>query len=203
MPSCCGSSASRAEPVSIELLVARYGLPALLLGSGIEGEAVVVAGGLLAHQGLIPLPGAMAAAALGSFAADQAWFAIGRRFREHRWVAKARSKPAFARALAALERHPIGFIFAFRFIYGLRTVSPIAIGTTQVWARTFLAVNAVAALVWGVAFTTVGYLFGNTFERLVGRLHPHGRELWWIVAGLVVAGAVIGAGVHWWRRRRA
>jgi membrane protein DedA with SNARE-associated domain len=202
MPSCCGSSASKAERVSIEALVARYGLPALFLGAGIEGEAVVVAGGLLAHRGLIPLPGAMVAASVGSFAADQAWFAIGRRFRGHRWVAKAQAKPAFARALAALERHPVGFIFAFRFIYGLRTVSPIAIGTTKVPARLFLGVNAVAAVIWGVTFTLVGYLSGKAFERLMGRLHPHGRELWWIVAGLVVAGLVIGAGVHWWRKRR-
>jgi len=189
--------------VSIEALVARYGLAALLVGSGIEGEAVVVAGGLLAHQGLVPLPGAMTAAVVGSFAADQAWFAIGRRFRDHRWVAKARAKPAFARALGALERHRIGFIFAFRFIYGLRTISPIAIGTTQVPARTFLLVNAPAAAIWGTTFTLVGYLFGDAFERIMGRLHPHRQELWWIVAALVLAGVLIGAGVHWWRGRRA
>ena len=187
--------------MSIEALVARYGLAALRVGSGIEGEAVVVAGGLLAHQGLVPLPGAMAAAVVGSFAADQAWFAIGRRFRDHRWVAKARAKPAFARALGALERHQIGFIFAFRFIYGLRTVSPIAIGTTRVPARTFLLVNGPAAAIWGVTFTLVGYLFGGAFERLVGKLRPHGEQLWWIVGGLVAAGVVIG-GLHWWRRRR-
>ena len=188
--------------MTIEALVARYGLGALVVGAGLEGEAVVIAGGLLAHQGVVPLSGAMAAAALGSFAADQAWFAIGRRFRDHRWVRKAREKAAFARALAALERHPIGFIFAFRFIYGFRTVSPIAIGTSAVKARTYLAVNAPAAILWAVTFSAVGYLFGNAFERLVGRLHPHGAKLWWIVAGLVAAGMVVGA-LHWWRRKRA
>lgn len=188
--------------MTIETLVARYGLLALFAGSGIEGEAVVIAGGLLAHQGLVPLGGVMAATALGSFVADQAWFAAGRRFREHRWVIKARAKPAFARALHALERHPIGFIFAFRFIYGLRTISPIAIGTTSVRARTFLAVNAVAAVIWGVTFSALGYVFGREVEQFLGRLHPHGAQLWWIVAGLVAAGLVVG-GIHWWRGRRA
>lgn len=187
--------------MTIETLIARFGLPALFVGAGLEGEAVVVAGGLLAHQGLVPLPGVMAATALGSFVADQAWFAVGRRFRDHRWVAKARAKPAFARALAALERHPIGFIFSFRFIYGFRTISPIAIGTTGVSARTFLGVNAVAAAIWGTVFSAVGYLFGHEFEAWVGRLRPHGTKLWWIVGGLVAAGLVVGA-VHWWRRKR-
>ena len=188
--------------MTIEALVARFGLPALFVGAGLEGEAVVLAGGLLAHQGLVPLGGVMVATALGSFVADQAWFAFGRRFRDHRWVARARANPAFARALQALERHPIGFIFAFRFIYGFRTVSPIAIGTTRVAARLFLLVNAVAAVVWGVIFSALGYLFGREVEQFLGRLHPHGTKLWWIVGGLVVAGLIAG-GIHWlWRRRR-
>ena len=186
--------------MTLEGFVQHYGLVAVLIGAGLEGEAAVVAGGLLAHQGLFPLWGAMAAAVVGSFAADQAWFAVGRRFREHRWVAKARGKPAFARALAALERRPIGFIFAFRFLYGLRTISPIAIGTTGVRARMFLAVNAAAAAVWGVAFSAIGYVFGREFEALVGRLHPHGATLWWIVAALVAAGLIVG-GVLWMRRQ--
>ncbi|SEN08458.1 membrane protein DedA, SNARE-associated domain [Sphingomonas gellani] len=188
--------------MAIEALIARYGLAALFLGAGIEGEAVVVAGGLLAHQGVFPLAGACIAAAAGSFLADQAWFAVGRRFREHRLVRRAKGKAAFARALTALERHPIGFIFAFRFIYGFRTVSPIAIGTTAVPARTFLLVNAMAAAVWGVVFSLVGYLFGNAFERLVGRLRPHGEKLWWVVAALVIAGLIVAA-IHWWRTREA
>jgi len=186
--------------LSIEALVARYGLLAIGVGAGIEGEAAVVAGGLLAHQGLFPLGGAMAAAVLGSFAADQGWFAVGRRFREAHWVVRARGTAAFARALRALERHPVGFVFAFRFVYGLRTVSPIAIGTSAVPARLFLLVNAAAALVWGVLFSAIGYLFGGAFERVAGRLRPHGTTLWWIVAALVAAGAI---GAWLWRRRCA
>ncbi len=187
--------------MTLEQLVQHYGLAALLVGAGLEGEAVVIAGGLLAHQGLFPLPGAMAAAAVGSFAADQAWFAAGRGLRDRPWIAKARAKPAFARALAMLERYPRGFIFAFRFIYGFRTISPIAIGTSGVRARTFLLVNAVAAAVWAVTFSAIGYLFGREFEAWVGRLHPHGGKLWWIVGGLIAAGLAVGA-IHWWRNRR-
>ena len=187
--------------MSIEGLVAHYGLAALFVGAALEGEAAVVAGGLLAHQGLLPLPGAMIVAILGSFTADQLWFQLGRRFRDHRWIRRAQAKPAFARALAALERHPIGFIFAFRFIYGLRTVSPIAIGTSGVRGRTYLAVNAGAAAIWGTAFTLVGYVFGDAFEEMFGRFRPHGHQ-WLYVAGAVVAiGAVVGL-IHRWRERR-
>jgi membrane protein DedA with SNARE-associated domain len=186
--------------VNIEALVAHYGLAALFVGAGIEGEAAVIAGGLLAHRGLLPIGGVMAATALGSFVADQIWFQVGRRFRDARLVAKARAQPAFARAVVALERHPIGFIFAFRFIYGLRTVSPIAIGTSAVPGRTYLAVNAAAAVTWGCLLSLVGYAFGQSFERFFGRFRPHGHQWLWIAAAIVLIGAIIG--LIQWRRRR-
>jgi LPXTG-motif cell wall-anchored protein len=185
--------------MSIESLLAHYGLPAIFLGAGFEGETAVVTGGLIAQAGLVSLPGACVAAATGSFLADQLFFLAGRYFREARFVRRVAANPLFARALAMLEAHPIGFIFAFRFIYGFRTVSPFAIGTTQVPGRTFLIVNAVAAVVWGITFTLIGYFFGHAFEALIARLRPSPRTLA-IVGGAVLLAAL--AGWWWWRRRR-
>ncbi|MDE0878768.1 MAG: DedA family protein [Sphingomonas bacterium] len=187
--------------MSIEALVAQYGLPALFIGAGLEGEAAVVAGGLLAHRGLVPIGGAMAAVSLGSFVADQLWFQVGRRFRDARLVKKARAQPAYARAMRLLERYPIGFIFAFRFIYGLRTVSPIAIGTSNVSGRTYLAVNAAAAVIWGCCFTLAGYVFGKSIEEFFGRFGPHGHQWLYLAAAIVIVGAA--AGLFHWRRRKA
>ena len=103
MPSFCGSWGSRADApaMTIAAILARYGLIAIFVGAGVEGETVVVTGGVMAHQGLVPLAGAMAAAVLGSFAADQLLFLTGRRFRDHPRVVGWMRRPAFARALAA------------------------------------------------------------------------------------------------------
>lgn len=161
--------------MSIDTLVQQYGLFAIFVGAGIEGEAVVVTGGVLAHRGLVPLIPACLCAAAGSFIVDQLWFALGRRFRDHRWVAKVKARPGFARALDLLERRPTGFILAFRFIYGMRTISPIAIGTTKVPLRTFLPLNALAAAIWGPAFTLFGFYVGHALDplidRIAGKLH--------------------------------
>ncbi|WP_375403439.1 hypothetical protein [uncultured Sphingomonas sp.] len=61
--------------MTLDPLVARYGLLALFLGAGIEGETTATLGGVFAHRGSFPLPAAMAAAG-GSFAADQILFAV-------------------------------------------------------------------------------------------------------------------------------
>ena len=188
--------------LSIETLIGQYGLAAVFLGAGIEGETMVLAGGLFAHEGMLSLPGAMIAAAAGSFVADQGFFAAGRRFRGHRWVRRAQDKPAFAKALDTLERYPVGFIFVFRFLYGLRTVSPVAIGTSHVPTRTFLWINALAAAVWGAVFTALGYVFGTGIAELLGRYRPHGRQWLWVAAAAVALGIAVGA-FRWWRRRGA
>ena len=99
-----------------------------------------------------------------------------------------------------LERHPVGFIFAFRFLYGFRTISPIAIGTTAVAPRLFAAVNAVSAISWGIIFCSIGYWFGHAFEALVGRL-TQGPRLWWLVGGIVAAG--LAAALIYRQRSRA
>lgn len=187
--------------MTIEAIVARYGIAALFAGAALEGEAAVIAGGILAHQGMWSLPAAMLAATTGSFLADQLWFLGGRRMQSHRWVQAMRRRSAFAKALEMLERHPIGFIFAFRFIYGFRTISPIAIGTTNVSQRLFSSVNAAAAVIWAVTFSTIGYLFGDAFEAAFGRL-KHDPRLWWIVGGFVILGAIVGL-IHWRRTRTA
>jgi membrane protein DedA with SNARE-associated domain len=184
--------------MTITLLIARYGLLALFVGSGIEGEAVVVTGGILAHKGMVPLWGAMLVSALGSCLADQLWFFAGRYCRRYRWVQALMEKPAFARAVTFLERHPTAFIFGFRFVYGMRTASPIAIGTTHIPARTFVPLNMLSAAVWGPLFTLLGYGFGRAIDPVLQRLQSG-----FVVALLcALAAGALSFAILWLVRRR-
>ncbi len=184
--------------MTIEMLIARYGLAALFVGAGIEGEAVVVTGGILAHKGLVPLWGAMLVAALGSCLADQLWYFAGRHCRHYRWVQRLTAGPAFARAIAFLERHPTAFILGFRFVYGMRTVSPIAIGTTHIPPRRFVPLNILAAAVWGPSFTLLGYAFGKAIDPVLHHLQAGAMK---VVLGLLAVG-VVGLAILWLVRRR-
>jgi membrane protein DedA with SNARE-associated domain len=187
--------------VSIETILQHYGLLAILIGSGIEGEAVVVTGGVLAHRGLVPLSPACICAAIGSFVVDQLWFFLGRRFQDHRWVAKMRARPAFSRAIDLLERRPTGFILAFRFIYGMRTISPIAIGTSKVPLRTFVPLNALAAAVWGPAFTLFGFYVGHALDPLIDRIMGKVHVVVLVALALAVFVGVVQLARHLLRER--
>ena len=183
----------------LENLVATYGLLAIFLGSAVEGETVAFLGGISAHRHLLAyLPAALAASA-GSFLADQAFFFAGRYARHFRYVRDVADSELGRKVTAMLERYPTGFILAFRFIYGMRTVSPIAIGLSNVAAVKFVLLNATAAVTWGFGITAIGYLFGRAAEAALGRLALHEHMLIGLVAAAAGAGAV---GIFSYRRFR-
>ena len=71
--------------MTLELLIAKYGLLAVFLGAGIEGETMVILGGVFAHRHLMTYWEAAAAATAGSFIADQLFFFAGRHARRWPW----------------------------------------------------------------------------------------------------------------------
>jgi membrane protein DedA with SNARE-associated domain len=174
--------------MTVNDIIAHYGLFAVFAGSGLEGEPFAIAGGALARRGELPLWQVMAAATLGSSAVDQFWFFLGRHFRDHKWVTSLSKRPAFADAIGLIERRPTVFILLFRFAYGLRAIAPVAIGTSQVRAWRFVALNIIAAAIWGPLFVMVGSLFGSALERYL----PHSAATLVIVVMVFALISVFG-----------
>ena len=175
----------------------RYGLVAVFVGAGIEGEAVMLTAGYLAHKGLMPILGVAIAGALGACTADQLWFWIARHYGHVRWIERAKRKPAFKRALSVLEHHLILFTLGFRFIYGMRTVTPIAISASKIRSRTFVLLNIISAAIWGPIMAGLGYGFGRVIDPWL-----HGFQVIALVAVIIVGAIAIVATRSWRARRR-
>jgi membrane protein DedA with SNARE-associated domain len=175
--------------MSIEVLFVKYGLIAIFLGVAIEGETAALIGGVVAHRGLVsPIDAALAAGA-GSFSADQALFWLGRRYQHHPRLAWVQGSVGFIKAKRWMDRYPIAFTFGFRFIYGIRTASPIALGMSAISGRMFVIVNFLSALVWAALLTALGFVFGATIEGLFGRFQRIEFILLAILAGAVLVWA--------------
>jgi len=149
--------------------VHRFGVLGVLLGAALEGETAVLVGGAAAHHGLFNPYLSAAAAFLGSVVADQLVFWASRHEQERAIVRRIREKPAVARALQIIDRHPRLFCFGFRFVYGFRIAGPAAVGASSVPGRTFVVLNALSALVWAIVFTWAGYRFGG---KLIEAVRP-------------------------------
>ena len=62
---------------TLEYFIVNYGYWALLMGTFLEGETILIIGGISAHFGLLELPWVMLTAFIGSFAGDQLYYFIG------------------------------------------------------------------------------------------------------------------------------
>jgi membrane protein DedA with SNARE-associated domain len=171
---------------AIARLIHDFGAFGVGLAAGLEGETAVVIGGLLARHGAFTPLAAVIAAWLGSFAADQIFFALGRWRRDGKLVARMAGKPAFARALRFIDRHPMIFCIGFRFVYGLRVAGPVAIGVSRIPGRIFVVLNCLSAAGWAAIFVSLGYRYGLQFERLIRTVFtPAHLAILLMVAGLV------------------
>lgn len=184
----------------LQSLIETYGYWAILLGTFLEGETILVLGGVAAQLGYLALPGVMLSAFVGSFLGDQLYFYIGRRYGPS-LIAKRLSWQANAgRVYAILARYQNFLILTFRFYYGLRNVTPFAIGTSQISRQRFFVLNFIGAAIWAVAVAAGGYYFGHAMRAMFDDL---ARFELYIFATLVLAAVAIWVIGTIRRRRRA
>ncbi|SBV99597.1 conserved membrane hypothetical protein [uncultured delta proteobacterium] len=174
-------------------LLRSYGYIALAAGAFLEGEFIVILAGLLAHQGyLSPVPAALCAFG-GSLASDQLMFYLGRWKGNavlHRFPRLERNAP---KARELLDRYETPLILGFRFVYGIRNVTPVLLGMGRVNHWKFLVLNTVSAGIWASACIAAGYFLGRAATAFL-QGHPHADK---IALGVVVA---LALAIWAWRR---
>ena len=177
-----------------------YGYPAIFIGTFLEGESILVVAGFFASRGTLYLPYVIAAAFFGSFSGDQLFFFIGRKHgtrvlaRFPRWEARVH------RIFRLFERWHTAYILGFRFLYGLRTLSPFVLGTSNVKTQRFFVLNGIGAITWATTIALLGFAFGNVVERFLGRAKAYEK---WFLLGLVVVVTGFALTAHLRARRRA
>lgn len=185
--------------MNFETFIEHYGYAAILIGTFLEGETILVIAGFLAHRGYFRLDLVMAAAFAGSVLGDQMYFFLGR-WKGRDFIA---SRPYLSRHSDRVERllrkNRVWLILSFRFVYGLRTVTPLMLGASQLPAGLFLSLNLISAMAWAGAVGFAGYYFGTALEAILGQA----REYELIVIGALSGAALLLWAVRFlaWRRR--
>lgn len=187
--------------MTVDSFIAHYGYLAILLGVFIEGELVVMTAGFFAHRQILQLEWVIAAALVGSVLTYQFFFLLGRlqgtRFlqRKPHWQARV------AKIQHLLERHHTWVTFGYRALFGLRAMTPFALGMTRISQRRFLALDFIPALAWAVVFPCLGYVLGRELEPVLNHIQQY--EGWAALAAATVlsVAVVITVAAHRARRR--
>lgn len=147
-------------------MVRDYGHLFLFVGTFLEGESVVLAGGYAAHRGLLSLPGVYLVCFIGSFLGDQFWYYIGRW--KGGWVLDRfpKFKGNFEKVRKWLGRGEDLAVVASRFVPGTRMATPLLLGSSGYAPWRFAVFNAIGAAVWSLGLASVGYSLSMAVESV-------------------------------------
>ena len=187
--------------MTLETFISTYGCAAIAAGTFLEGETVLILGGLAAHQGYLSMPGVWLSAFSATLVADQSYFYLGRTKGraplENRPSWKAQSEKVFR----LLHRHQTLATLCFRFLYGLRILVPFALGASRIPRLRFLALNMIGTVLWVSTYWTLGFLFGRTLDGILGNMKRYEGRFFLAVALL---GLLLWAFRRWrWKGRTA
>ena len=141
--------------------LATYGYIALFLYSLGGGFVGLMAAGVLSYMGKLDLATSMAVAMLSNFLGDTLLFYLAR-YHKHdvlRYFHKHRRKLALSHML--MKKHGSWIIIMQKFVYGIKTLIPLAIGITKYDFMKFSVLNFLAALLWTLVVGFGSYLAGK------------------------------------------
>jgi membrane protein DedA with SNARE-associated domain len=159
--------------MSLQELIQNYGYLAIIIITFIEGETIVILAGIAAHLGFLEVPWVIASAIAGSFSGDQLWYYMGRHWGPKIIKKRPTWRVAADKVYRHLHRHQYWLILTFRFYYGLRNVTPFAVGSAGIPRVRFFSLNLIGAIVWAFAFTYAGYLLGETMRLFIDDYHRY------------------------------
>ena len=171
------------------------------MGVPIPGETLVVAAAAFAAAGRGSIAAVMAASIGGGIVGGMLAYWIGRRGAARLFAARGRRGQGLERTRAFFARHGGKAVVGGRFIAFVRSFLGLTAGAVAMPFPEFVLWNAVGALVWGTAFSALGYIFGRNLPRLERGLAAAGLALAVLVA--LIALVVFLVRVVWPRRAEA
>lgn len=173
--------------MGIEAYIIHFGYIVILLSTFFAGEAILVLAGFLAHRGYLTFYLVVLVAFTGSLVSDQLYFFLGRK----KGLAYLDKHPSWKiksdRIWKLIKQHQNLVILLFRFIYGIRSITPFLIGVSGVSLFKFSVLNAVGAITWAIALTSLGYFFGHAAALLLDDI----KKYEFIIMGFIILAGVV------------
>ncbi len=180
------------SPVTYSLIVGVCAADAVL--PLFPAETVVITAAVLASRGRLEIGLVVLAATVGAMIGDNCAYALGRsglRRVVSRLLGSERNQQRLAWGRRQLQQRGAWIIIIARFIPGGRTATTYIAGTLGMpWARRFFPADTVAAILWALYSSALGYFGGTAFER----------NLWVPLLIATGAGLLVAGGAELFRR---
>jgi membrane protein DedA with SNARE-associated domain len=179
----------------------------VLFGAMIEGETIILSASALAAAGYLSITKVGAIAFFSTLFVDQVLFYVGHYMYKHPGRPISERYPRLyqksKRAVLLLKKYDTWFILSFRFIYGIRAISPVVIGLCGSLPRRFIPLNVASAMIWMIVSCGAGYCLGDFFfDARTGHIVDSSmHKLQAVVVGIIVVAILIATTIKLWGKR--
>ncbi len=145
--------------------LATYGYIVLFLYSLGGGFVALLAAGVLSSMGKMDITLSISIAIVANIIGDTLTFYLTRYHKKEMmgYLRRYRRKLAYSNKL--FKKHGSWIIIVKKFIYGLKTLVPLAVGLSKYSFVKFSIYNAIGAVIWGVTIGGLSYIFGEVFIK--------------------------------------
>lgn len=141
----------------------------MLIGLFLPGDTLLLAAGIIASQGQLPIVPLIIAVIIAGVLGDNVNYSIGRASGKRLFTKKdglVFRQEYVQQAERYYEKHGAKTVLIARFIPVVRTFVPMVAGVGKMPRKVFMFYNVIGAIVWGASITLVGYWFGSKVPNL-------------------------------------
>ncbi len=141
-----------------------YGYLILFLYSFGGGFLALMGAGVLSYAGHMDLTTAILVAFVANFIGDTVLFYMGRYNKKDVMVYMHKHKRKLALSHILMKKHGSWVIFMQKYIYGIKTLIPLAIGLTKYDFKKFTFFNFFASAIWALVVGVGSYMAGEAIK---------------------------------------
>ena len=141
-----------------------YGYVVLFLYSFGGGFVALMGAGVLSYTGHMDLTTSILVAFVANFIGDLVLFYMGRYNKKEVMAYMHKHKRKLALSHILMKKHGSWVIFLQKYVYGIKTLIPLAIGLTKYDLKKFALLNLIAAALWAVVIGFGSFMAGEVIR---------------------------------------
>jgi len=161
----------------LEELIREWGYIILFLYSFGGGFLALAVAGVLSYTGDLNIVASIIVAGSANFVGDQFLFTLARNNKQYAKTMMGKYGRKVALAHLLMRRYGSPVVFIQKYIYGIKTLIPLAMGLTKYSLKKFTVFNAVATVVWALVVGYSSFYLGEVILNLADDFKMYGIAL--------------------------
>ena len=158
----------------MEDLIRDWGYIILFLYSFGGGFLALVVAGILSFSGELNIFLVIIVAGASNFVGDQFLFTIARKNKAQAKQMMQKHRRKIAMAHLMMRKYGSWVIFLQKYIYGIKTLIPLAMGLTKYDYKKFILFNIFATALWAVFIGMSSYMMGDLVYTYIEEFKSYG-----------------------------